>query len=93
MTHTLELSESVERVLEAKAQQRGIAVDAYLLDLVAKDAQVKNDAREPQHVVAARLQSLTQLRELAQDTRAGLPPIPDEALTSENLYAGRGEIL
>lgn len=40
---------------------------------------------------AERLAALSKLRELAAGTRAGLPPIPDEALSSENLYAGRGE--
>lgn len=40
---------------------------------------------------AERLAALSKLRELAAGTRAGLPPIPDEALSIENLYAGRGE--
>lgn len=40
---------------------------------------------------AERLASLAKLRELADGTREGLPPISDESLTSENLYAGRGE--
>lgn len=39
---------------------------------------------------AERLAALAKLRKLAAGTRAGLPPIPDEALSSENLYAERG---
>ncbi len=38
MTHTLELPESVERVLERKARRRGVGLDAPLLDLAAQDA-------------------------------------------------------
>ncbi len=38
MTRTLDLPESVERVLERKARRRGIALDTYLVDLAAQDA-------------------------------------------------------
>lgn len=89
MTHTLELPEHVERVLEAKARRRGVGLDAYLLDLAAQDAQneTQSDAASDARRAARRA-----LEVLAAGTRAGMPPIPDEALTSENLYAGRGEI-
>lgn len=39
MTHLVELPENVERVLEQKARQRGVALDAYLLELAVRDAQ------------------------------------------------------
>ena len=41
---------------------------------------------------SARQAARRALEALAAGTRAGLPPIPDEALTSESLYAGHGEI-
>ena len=44
-----------------------------------------------QSTINARQAARRELEALAVGTRAGLPPIPDEALTSESLYAGRGE--
>ena len=46
MTHTLELPENVERVLEAKARERGVDLDTYLLDLAARDAQNATEIEE-----------------------------------------------
>lgn len=92
MTHTLELPENVERILVAKARQRGVALEAYMREVLQRDAQVDSDTREPQNVISARLQALSQLQELAKGTRSGLPSIPDEALSRENLYEGCGEI-
>lgn len=68
MTYTLELPESVERVLEAAARKRGVAVDALLLDLAAREAASEENAE------AAR-------REAVRTTRgkyAGLGPTPEE---------------
>lgn len=39
----------------------------------------------------ARQAARRELETLAAGTRVGLPPIPDEALASDSLYAGRGE--
>ena len=44
MTHTLELPENIERVLEATARRRGVALDALLLDLAAREAASQESA-------------------------------------------------
>ncbi len=46
MTHTLDLPENVERVLEATARRRGVALGALLLDLVAREAASEESAEE-----------------------------------------------
>ena len=91
MTHTLELPENVERVLVAKARQRGVALDAYMREVLQRDAQNETDAAIISKQDAQRA-ARRALELLAVGTRAGLPPIPDEALSRENLYEGCGEI-
>ena len=91
MTHTLELPENVERALVAKARQRGVALEVYMREVLKRDAQNEIDAaitpkQETQRAARRALEAL------AKGTRAGLPPIPDEALSRENLYEGCGEI-
>ena len=56
MTHLVELPENVERVLEQKARQRGVALDAYLLELAVRDAQdaAQKEAVRREAVRAAR---------------------------------------
>lgn len=44
MTHTLELPENIERVLEATARRRGGGLDVLLLDLVAREAASEESA-------------------------------------------------
>jgi hypothetical protein len=44
MTHTLDLPENVERVLEAKARRRGVPLETLLLDLAAQDAASEESA-------------------------------------------------
>jgi len=47
MTLTLELSPEVEQALQAKARRRGLALEAYLLDVAVRDA---HDALDAPHV-------------------------------------------
>ncbi len=68
MTHTLELPESVERVLEAKARRRGVALDVYLLDLAAQDAASEESAE------AARREAVR----AGRGKFANLGPTPEE---------------
>ncbi len=89
MTHTLELSPDVERALEAKARRRGVSLAVYLRDVAQRDAATPDVSGEVQSTQQAARRAL---ETLAGGTRAGLPPIPDEALTSASIYAGRGEI-
>ena len=44
MTYTLELPENIERVLGAAARKRGVALDALLLDLAAREAASEENA-------------------------------------------------
>lgn len=97
MTYTIELNESEERVLEDAARRRGVALDVYLREVLKRDAQrearADGDIREPQTIINARLEAMAKLQALVAGTREGLPSIPLEELTSESLYAGRGEII
>jgi hypothetical protein len=43
MTLTLEIAPEVEARLRDKAKRRGMAVDAYLLDLAARDEPIERD--------------------------------------------------
>ncbi len=44
MTHTLDLPENVERVLECRARRRGVPLETLLLDLAAREAATKESA-------------------------------------------------
>lgn len=44
MTHTLELPENVERVLEKKARRRGVGLEVLLLELATREAASEEDA-------------------------------------------------
>lgn len=44
MTHTLELPESVERVLESRARRRGVALNAYLREVLQREAASEDSA-------------------------------------------------
>ena len=72
MTLTIELAPEVERVLEQKAQQRGVRVEQYLVELAERDAQEQDEK------IGARLAALNELNELARsmpNNRAGLPEL------------------
>ena len=43
MTYTIELDAREERVLEAKARRRGVPLDAFLRDVLKREAQDKTD--------------------------------------------------
>ncbi len=44
MTHTLDLPENVERVLERRARRRGVPLETLLLDLAAREAATEESA-------------------------------------------------
>ncbi len=44
MTHTLELPESVERVLERRARRHGVPLETLLLDLAQREAATEESA-------------------------------------------------
>jgi hypothetical protein len=47
MTVTLNLNAAMERNLAARARARGLSLDEYLLELVAREAGVSGDAELP----------------------------------------------
>ena len=67
MTLTIELAPEVERTLVRKAQERGVKVEQYLVELAQRDAQQQDET------VAARLRALENLG--SYNTRAGLPEL------------------
>lgn len=72
MALTIELAPEVERVLERKAQKRGVKVEQYLVELAQRDAQQQDEA------VAARLRALEEFDEVVRsmpNNRARLPEL------------------
>lgn len=72
MTHTLELPESVERVLAEAAARRGVAFDAYLIAAAQEMAAL--DARED-------------AEDLADARHAMAQSAPDDVVSWESLKA------
>jgi hypothetical protein len=87
MTLTLEMPSDIKSSLETKAARLGLSLDIYVLEVLRRDAELSC----PTHNLQTRQEARRKLEELASGTRAGLSPIPDEALSSESIYAGRGE--
>ena len=90
MTLTLEMPSDVKSGLETKAARLGLPLDIYVLEVLRRDV-VEKELFHPMHNLQAKREAQRKLEELAKDTRVGLSPIPDEALSRENIYAGRGE--
>lgn len=76
MTHTIELAPEVERVLAIKAQQRGLALDAYLREL-AEHAATSPDTTTQERAWAA-------FCALGQTLPA--PPLSDYAVSRCGIY-------
>lgn len=77
MTHTIELAPEVERVLEAKAQRRGLALDAYLRELAENEAVTPPDTAAQQHAWEAFC---------ALGTQVQAPPLSDDAVSRAGIY-------
>ncbi len=93
MTYTIELDATEEKALEDAARRRGMALDVYLREVLKREAQTNSAATNAATAKRQAQQNARRaLQALATGTRAGLPSIPLEAMTSESLYAGRGEI-
>ncbi len=92
MTLTIEIEPETQRAIEGKAARLGVPVERYAAGVLRRDVENDEPRQSADAVTNARRAARRALEVLAAGTRAGLPPIPDEALTSENLYAGRGEI-
>lgn len=72
MTLTIELAPHVERVLERKAQERGVRVEQYVTELAERDAQTPPDEAQAS-AIEARLRALEALP--TTSNRAGLPEL------------------
>jgi len=94
MTLTLDLSPEVTSGLQRKAARLGVPLERYAAGVLRREAESDSNERTATGTATgaqARHAARRALEALAAGTRAGMPPIPDEALTSANLYAGRGE--
>jgi hypothetical protein len=69
-------------------------LDSGRLDTLLSEVESESKERKlslPARNLQTRQEARRKLEDLASGTRAGLPSIPDEALSSESIYAGRGE--
>ena len=96
MALTIEMPPEAEARLREKAHRRGQAAEDYVRDLVERDLSAApakpSPAKPSRDEIAARLQAW---REFAQDVpdyraQAGLPPLSDEDISRETIYAERG---
>jgi hypothetical protein len=85
MTLTLELLPQELAILEARARALGVDVTAVLHDLIAQIAAPER----PLYETTSLDQWEQALDELSDDIDPTIPPLPDEALNRENLYADR----
>jgi len=77
MTHTIELAPEVERVLEAKAQRRGLAIEAYLRELAENEATMPPDTVAQQRAWEAFC---------ALGAQVQAPPLSDDAVSRTGIY-------
>lgn len=86
MTVKLELTPEIELGLLRQAQERGVSLDAYLQAELSRLANVR-DAASP----VRKLSGDEWVKQIDQwaDSFPDAPPIPDEALSRENLYPDR----
>ncbi len=92
MTLTIELAPEVERVLERKAQERGVNVEQYLLELAQRDAQQQNAKQDAQHETAPTNSATTNghAPEVTAEIAARLRAL--DALPTTNNRAGLPEL-
>lgn len=81
MTYTLELPAEVEQVLAARAQESGVSVGKYLLDLVIRE--VASNSTTAHAAAAPHDEEMDALEELALELAAKYPraePLADDAV-------------
>ncbi len=83
MTLTLEIPPETEAALKDKAMRRGLSLDAYLLDLAARDTSV-------QDLPTTRLAAVRAIGSYDTRRAAGLPPLSDADISRESIYGVRG---
>ncbi|MCX6591677.1 MAG: hypothetical protein NTZ56_09145 [Acidobacteria bacterium] len=82
MTITLNLDDEMEHSLQAKAEERGMTLGAYLDDLVQKEARSARELRRPGREKA------DAFVKWAASHRA-TPPLSDEAISRAAMYPNR----
>lgn len=99
MTLTIEMPPETEARLREKARQSGQQMAAYVRDLLEREVSNGKQTKEPLKPSAAdiekRLQAWREFDEIIEkrgDPRAeaGLPPLSDEDISRETIYAERG---
>jgi hypothetical protein len=85
MTLTLELAPEEAAVLEARARALGVDIAAVLHDLISQVAA----AERPLYQTATLDEWEKVLDQLSDDIDPAIPPLPDEALKRDSLYADR----
>lgn len=84
--HTmLEVETEVASKIRARARERGVSVDAYLLELI--------EQKTPEFKTMNRLNSQERvrlLREWASGHSTNTPLLADDAISRENIYGERG---
>ena len=91
MNLILDLPPEVTNDLETKAAKVGVPLEHYAAGVLRRETQSNGTSGEATRSSQTRQTARRALEALAAGTREGLPPIPDEALSSESFYAGRGE--
>lgn len=84
MPTTLEVQPDVASKIAARAQARGVSVDAYLRSLIDEEPTAKSQAAlSPQEKVSL-------LRDWAASHSLDTPLLSDEAISRESIYGERG---
>ena len=84
---TLHLRPEIAARLETLANAQGLSVEDYLKQLVERELSLNTPETAPRHRLSA--EEWTHQFEEWADSFPEAPPIPDEALSRENLYPDR----
>jgi len=87
MTLQIEFPSEIEQALEAKAARLGVPVEHYAAGVLRRDVKSNGDTRTS---IAARLEALGKLQELAASFNHGKAPLPDAAISRDSIYADEG---
>ncbi len=92
MTLTLDIPPEVERTLAERAQRTGQSVAEFAAAVLAQLARLDSDrgSLQRQTEIAARLAALERIGRYDTRSRAGLPPLSEEATCRDSIYEGRG---
>ena len=84
MTITLELPKEIEERLQAQARVRGLSLDAYVQEFLARSTSVSP-------VPALSSDEVNRLLDEAADLVPSGPPLSDDAMSRESIYTREDE--